>query len=438
MTFIGDQGRDYLAAKDMIITGNWPLVGIPSSVPWLHQGPFFIWLTALALKLGNFNPLTPAIFTALLGVLTVYLIYHLSLNWFSKKTSLIASLLTATSPLIVIHSRMPYHISPIPLVSLLYIFSLYFYYKNKLNLFWPVFLWAVLLQLELTALPLILLVFLIWIFKKITPSKNHIFTLILASAIPLLPKIIYDFSHGFKQTFGLIAWGGYRFLSFFGFLGEHTVSTTSLKTVSLTIFNFWQKFLIYNSSLIALLTILLVIFALYKKFKKHKKISIDLKLLLIFTLLNFLGFYLHQGPSEAYFPILFPAWALLIAWAIQSLKQPFIYFLFILLSIYNAFFLVKHDFKPYGPTLNQRQALVSFLTTKHPDNNFKIINYPSVNQFPSYLDNYRYLIWQSGHHETKTSQNIYTIYDGDLSEINLPSASTTYHFENQLLIRTHD
>ena len=31
MTFIGDQGRDYLAARDMAMTGVWPLVGIPSS-----------------------------------------------------------------------------------------------------------------------------------------------------------------------------------------------------------------------------------------------------------------------------------------------------------------------------------------------------------------------------------------------------------------------
>src|SRR3989344_1721221 len=39
MTFIGDQGRDYLAARDMLLTGKWPLTGIPSSIPWLHQGP---------------------------------------------------------------------------------------------------------------------------------------------------------------------------------------------------------------------------------------------------------------------------------------------------------------------------------------------------------------------------------------------------------------
>jgi len=114
MTFFGDQGRDYLAARDMLLTAKFPLVGIPSSVPWLHQGPFFIWLTALALKIGKFNPVAPAVLTSTLGVLTVYLTFTLASHWFSKKASLIASLIMTTAPLVVIHSRMPYHTSRFP------------------------------------------------------------------------------------------------------------------------------------------------------------------------------------------------------------------------------------------------------------------------------------------------------------------------------------
>ena len=64
--FIGDMGRDYLAARDMIITGNVPLVGIPSSVTWLHQGPLSIYIIGVALFVGKFNPIAPAIAYSLL------------------------------------------------------------------------------------------------------------------------------------------------------------------------------------------------------------------------------------------------------------------------------------------------------------------------------------------------------------------------------------
>ena len=128
MTFIGDQGKDYLTARDMVLTNQPALVGIASSVPWLYQGPFFIWLLALVFKLTGFNPIHPAILTAVLGVLTVYLVYKFS-------HSRLAALIMAASPLAVVHSRLAYHISPIPLFSILYLFAL-----QNLSVGWTFFL----------------------------------------------------------------------------------------------------------------------------------------------------------------------------------------------------------------------------------------------------------------------------------------------------------
>jgi len=39
MMFIGDQWWFYLSARDLILTGNIPLVGITSSHIWIYQGP---------------------------------------------------------------------------------------------------------------------------------------------------------------------------------------------------------------------------------------------------------------------------------------------------------------------------------------------------------------------------------------------------------------
>jgi len=434
MTFFGDQGRDYLAARDMLLTGKWPLTGIPSSVPWLHQGPFFIWLAALALKLGEFNPVTPAILTATLGVLTVYLTYALTRHWFSKQASLIASLIMTTAPLAVIHSRMPYHTSPIPLFSLLFIFSTYFWAKKKLSLFWSVFLWAILLQFELTTAPIILLIPLIYFWKKQTPTKKDVITFFSATAIPFLPKIIYDLTHGFKQTFGFITWLGYRFISFFGFSGRHTASAQSIKQVSLIIFEYWKKFISWGSSPVAVVLGILILTTILYRFKKP--LSLRLKILFSFIAINFLAFYLHQGPSGAYFPVLFPAWVLLLAWLIDYLKKPFITIFFIALSLYNTHYLITHDFIPYGPTLAQRLSIAKFINLQTQGKSFKLNNYPT-NKHTSYLDNYRYLLWWLNSPEDPQAKLKLTIYEDKPESFIPPSAATIYHFNNIKLIK-HD
>jgi len=433
MTFFGDQGRDYLAARDMLLSGKLPLVGIPSSVPWLHQGPFFIWLTALALKIGKFNPISPAILTATLGVLTVYLTYTLANHWFSKQASLIASLIMATAPLAVIHSRMPYHISPIPLFSLLFIFASYFWAKNKLHLFWPVLLWAILLQFELTAAPLILINPLIRYWQKKPPIKKDVITFFSATAIPFIPKIIYDFTHGFKQTFGFIAWLGYRFVSFFGFSGRHTASLQSIKQVTLTLFEYWKKFISWGSPPVAVALGLLVLAAILYRLKKP--LALHLKILFSFIAINFLAFYLHQGPSEAYFPVLFPAWVLLMAWLIDYLKKPIAIF-FIILSLYNTHYLITHDFIPYGPTLTQRLFIAKFINLQTQGQSFKLKNYPT-DKHASHLDNYRYLLWWLNSPEDPQAKLSYTIYEGKPETFILPSGATIYHFDNIKLIK-HD
>ncbi|MBU1084969.1 MAG: glycosyltransferase [Candidatus Beckwithbacteria bacterium] len=392
MTFIGDQGRDYLAARDMTLTGHWPLVGIPSSVPWLFQGSFFIWLIALAFKIGHFNPVAPAILTSTIGVLTVYLTYKLAKSWLGLKPALATALIMATSPLLVVHSRMPYHISPIPLFTVLFLTAL-----SSNLIFWSFFLSGVLLQFELTTLPLAVLA-IYWFYKQ----KTKLFPKCLIFFLPFLPKLIYDFSHGFKQTAGFIAWAGYRLLSFLNPASQHGLNNISLDIVFKTIFNYWQKFAIWNQPIFAGLISLLAIFTLVKSKNRHKK------LLNLFILINFLAFFIHAGPSEAYFPILLPAFALSIGLVLHHFKKPIFYLGFIVLAIYNSYYLVKHDFIPYGPTLSQRLSVVNMIKSKNTP--YKLKNPPTI-KFNSYLDNYRYLLWWQKFPEDKNSNLNITIHE---------------------------
>lgn len=383
MTFIGDQGRDYLAARDMLLTGVWPLTGIPSSIPWLHQGPLFIWATALMLKLGNFNPVAPAILSGVLGVLAVYFLYLLSRSWW-------AGLILATAPLAVVQSRMPYHLSPIPLVAVGYLWAL-----EKKSAGWAIFFSALLLQFELSNLPLLFLT--VFWFRK---SLVKLLARAPVGLIPFIPKIIYDLSHGFTQTLGLAVWTGYRLFH----LGEYGNAWPN-------IFEFWTKF---SAPGYPLLAALLGLYLLGRLGKAPRAALFALIFMVV-------GFFVHGAPSEGYFLVLFPVWAWLLAHAHKLALM--------VLVIFNLINLFSHDFYTYGPTLKQRLQLVSLL----PET-FKLADYSQNPGWQSYLDNYRYLFWRQG--KDITTGQAYTIYDGPAGQFVQPLGTTVYHVDGgQKLIR---
>ncbi len=384
MTFIGDQGKDYLTARDMVLTGQPALVGIASSVPWLYQGPFFIWLLALVFKFTGFNPVHPAILTAVFGVLTVYLIYKFSRSY-------LAALISATAPLAVIHSRLAYHISPIPLFSILYLMAL-----QNLSVGWSFLLAGILLQFELTTLPL--LVFAIIYFWQ---RRKKLFPIALVFFIPFIPKLIYDFTHGFKQTFGLAAWAGYRSLNFHQY-GNALPA----------IFQYWQKFVCWDQPIIAAVLGILALISIFKH-----------KLLFYFLLINLAGFFLHGAPSEAYFPVLFPVWAIMIALIKHKIIKVFI----ILVCFYNIYFLHSHNFITYGPALKERIALVQLIKAQTRQQPFQLLN--------TGFDNYRYLLWWLASPASTKAQRQYQIYDDFSTRFVPPVNSTVYHFPHQKLIK---
>ncbi len=158
MVFIGDQAWFYLSARDMLLTGTIPLVGIASSHPWLHQGPLWTYMLSFALFLGNFHPLSGAYLTAFLGTVSVFVLYVVSSKMFSPLVGIVAAGLYATSPLVVQNARFAYHTTPIPIFVMLYIFCLYLWLrgKKKYFLFLPLLL-AILYNFELATIPKLIL-----------------------------------------------------------------------------------------------------------------------------------------------------------------------------------------------------------------------------------------------------------------------------------------
>ena len=78
MEFLGDQGRDVLVIRNFFKHKDLFFIGPQTSIGNMYLGPYYYYLIAPALLLANFNPVGPAVFIALFGIATTYLIFFVN------------------------------------------------------------------------------------------------------------------------------------------------------------------------------------------------------------------------------------------------------------------------------------------------------------------------------------------------------------------------
>ena len=432
MMFIGDFGRDYLAARDMIQTGVIPLLGIPSSVVWLHQGPLSVYLIGLAFLIGQFHPVAPAVLYGFIGVLSTYLVYKLGKMYFNKQIGLIASLLYATSPLVVVNTRMPYHTSPIPLVTSLFFFFLYkaFTVHEKYLLLAAFFL-GISLQFELSNAVLIFFLAVLWIIFKPQITKNTYVSSFFSFLAGISPFLIYDLTHGFVQTVKFGLWIVNRVRLFFGLTLHNNSTTIHLPGALQTI---WEQIarVIFPSSVIIFVGVLFLIAVVVVMKRKQIFTMPGMIIVLLWILVSLIGFAVHAAPGTAYFPLLFAPICLLVAYSLFHAIRISKIFLLVLgfLVVGNVvtiqsqeYFLTTRQavhaipFGNYGigTTWKIQDEIARRIVVDANKRPFQIKGGGFLSKFPSSTDDYKYLVWWRGGNERTDAKLIYTIYPaGDI------------------------
>lgn len=122
--FLGDEGRDALVVKRMIIDHKFTLLGPTASVGGFYLGPVYYYLMIPFLWAFNFDPVGPAVMVALFGVATVLLLYRAASEWFSPQIASIIALVYAVSPGVVRASRSSWNPNIMPFFALLSMYSL--------------------------------------------------------------------------------------------------------------------------------------------------------------------------------------------------------------------------------------------------------------------------------------------------------------------------
>ncbi len=175
MTFLGDEGRDLLEVL-RILSGDLVFLGPRSSAADFYYGPIYFYFITPFLLLFNYDPVGPAVFIALIGVATVYLIFYAGQKLLDTKAALFAATLYAISPVVIAYSRSSWNPNPLPFISLLTLYIAYTAVKKRsLKRFFIVgILMGIAIQLQYLALFLgIVLFFFILIGSIITfETKN--------------------------------------------------------------------------------------------------------------------------------------------------------------------------------------------------------------------------------------------------------------------------
>ncbi len=430
MPFIGDQGWFYMSARDLLIEGKIPLVGITSSHTWLHQGPLWTYMLSVALFFGNYNPIYGSFLTAIFGVGSAFLMYRLGSEMFSKRIGIIASLLYSVSPLIVFFDRMPFDPSPIPFFTILYFYCIYKWIVGKIRYFpFVLFFIAVLYNLELATFTLFFPFIILFIYGLIKKKQfvvgifttTNLIKSMFALILPMIPVVIYDFSHGFKQTIVFLVWVAYKPFSFL-FKTESSSFLSSLGNVSNFLLQNLQRIIFdYNQIFPLIIFLLSFIYLLYLVYGEKIKINSSKFLLLFFLIISILGILINQTPSDAYLPITFPFIIFTIAvlfgylLTIKKIKFLILLILFVIVSnnLYSSY---KNTFKP---DFENRIKAVERIIVLSKGQEYNLIGEGNGSQFISFTMNYEYLLWWKQNPPSKKEQELKIYVSEGKSGINV-------------------
>src|SRR3989344_8876704 len=125
MTFLGDEGRDAIIVRRLLVDFDPILIGPGTSIGNMYLGPLYYYFIAPSLLLANFSPVGPSVAIAITGILTVFLVWFVAREWFGRSAAIIAGVLYAMAPTTIIFSKSSWNPNIMPFFALLSIYSIW-------------------------------------------------------------------------------------------------------------------------------------------------------------------------------------------------------------------------------------------------------------------------------------------------------------------------
>ena len=319
LEFLDDQGRDAIGMKRILIDHDLTLLGPGTSVGNMYLGPLYYYAMTPFLALTYPDPTGPAYGMALLGVMTVALVFLLGKEMVGERAAGMAALLYATAPVVMHLSRFSWQPNPAPFFGLLMMWCTYRALKGKTWYWLGVGLsFAVMTQLHyvamLTLFPSAML-FLYDAWKHPKKRTTHIQIALLSFFAVFLvfsPLIAFDLRHdhlilkGFQefltsqhQTSPLSDRIARFFLDLHGRGLQTIVETLGLPHTTMTDREV--------NTILLVVFIVSAIFIAYTRVKKNKNSTAEL-ILYVWIGMTIIGLCMYRNTVYPhYFAFLFPA-----------------------------------------------------------------------------------------------------------------------------------
>ena len=233
MTFLGDEGRDVLIVRRLLVEFDPILIGPRTSIGDMYLGPLYYYMMAPALLLSALNPVGPAIMIAVLGVITILFVWYVTRTWFPSKkvgqmsiAALVAAGLYSIAPVVIEYSRSSWNPNIMPFFALSVIYSIWkWWHEGKLKwLLVTALSMAFVLQSHYLGLLLMPVIGIFWLlsFLKILRGdskeggqrKRKFFKYSLFSvgivALLMSPLVIFDARHGWRNFSSMSKFFGER------------------------------------------------------------------------------------------------------------------------------------------------------------------------------------------------------------------------------------
>ncbi len=337
MTFLGDEGRDAIVARE-ILHGKFTLLGPRASAGDFFLGPVYYYMMAPFLLLFNYDPVGPAVMVALFGVATVFLVYYVGLKFFNSKTGLMAASLYAVSPIVIAYSRSSWNPNVMPFFSLLMLYLLFVALKKQsYKLFLVVgLLLGILMQLHYlsTFLGVIVLIFIaigeVFIKKSdlFVRYIKHYLEIFTGFLVGFSPFLLFEIRHSFPNMKAII-----KFVFEDNATKSYPIHQTFLSNISGSFLRIFGRLItkfppldqpnIFNDPYILLwilATVILAVLSVATLFYAKDKIKILLISLWMFLSIVLFGFY-KKPIYDYYFGFVFPLPFLLIGGFLSKISE---------------------------------------------------------------------------------------------------------------------
>jgi len=298
MVFLGDEGRDVLIVKRMIVDNKFTLLGPITSVGSMYMGPIYYYFMIPFLALFGLSPVGPAIMVALFAVATVFLIYYLLHKYFSFHAAIFASLLYALSPLTIHYGRSSWNPNLVPFFSTLIILGLLKTIIEKkprwLFIIGPSF--GVCLQLHYVSLLLLPVIIACLAIIKFKVNFKYYFASFIGFIISYSPFLVFEVRHQFTNTKAVI-----------NFLSQTRSVTTGIGNTYEVIIDvlvrlFWRLVVVTNAEITKIFMLCLFLFLSILFFKlKNKTNKLFLTVIFIWFIIGIVSFGIYKGIIYDYY-----------------------------------------------------------------------------------------------------------------------------------------